>query len=70
MLVFLGGHGGIYHATYGLHVSCFFFVMTSYVSVSSKPDHPSSRAKPGQSFDGQIPHPWAKQRSKTPPTGL
>ena len=71
MLVILGGHGGIYHAT--VWFACFLFVCFlwwPYVSVNSKPDHsPPPRAKPGQFFDGQIPHPRAK-RVQTPTPGL
>ena len=57
MLVILGGHGGIYHAT--VLFACFLFVVffcgdLMYQSIPSLTSPP--RAKPGQFFDRQFPH--------------
>ena len=64
MLVILGGHSGIYHAT--VWFVCFLFVFfcgdLMFQSIPSLTiPIPPPRAKPGQFFDGQIPHPRAKR---------
>ena len=62
MLVILGGHGGIYHATYALHVSCFSFCDdVMYQSVPSLTISPPPRQNPGNFLIGKFPTPGKKR---------